>query len=81
MATLGGYLLTVWIGLFGFKEVRTTAGIAAGVIEVAAFAVLAALALAPVPADAPVQARPAARRRLRPGSPPGSPLQPPGRQQ
>ena len=57
LATLGGYLLTVWIGLFGFKEVRTTAGIAAGVIEVAAFAVLAALALAPVPADAPAQAQ------------------------
>jgi predicted lipoprotein with Yx(FWY)xxD motif len=49
LATLGGYLLTVWIGLFGFKEVRTTAGIAAGVVEVAAFVVLAALALAPVP--------------------------------
>ena len=81
LATLGGYLLTVWIGLFGFKEVRTTAGIAAGVIEVAAFAVLAALALAPVPADAPARPRPAARHRLRPGSPPGSPLQPPGRQQ
>jgi predicted lipoprotein with Yx(FWY)xxD motif len=56
LATLGGYLLTVWIGLFGFKEIRTTAGIAAGVIEVAAFAVLAALALAPVPADAAAQA-------------------------
>jgi len=27
----------VWIGLFGFKEVRTGAGIAAGVVEVAAF--------------------------------------------
>ena len=52
LATLGGYLLTVWIGLFGFKEVRTTAGIVAGVIEVAAFAVLAALALAPARADA-----------------------------
>jgi predicted lipoprotein with Yx(FWY)xxD motif len=49
LATLGGYLLTVWIGLFGFKEVRTTAGIVAGVVEVAAFVVLAALALAPVP--------------------------------
>ena len=49
LATLGGYLLTVWIGLFGFKEVRTTAGIAAGVVEVAAFVVLAALVLAPVP--------------------------------
>jgi len=44
LATLGGYLLSVWIGLFGFKEIRTTAGIAAGVIEVAAFAALAALA-------------------------------------
>jgi predicted lipoprotein with Yx(FWY)xxD motif len=41
-SVLGGYLLSVWIGLFGFKEVRTTAGIVAGVIEVAAFAVLAA---------------------------------------
>jgi predicted lipoprotein with Yx(FWY)xxD motif len=51
LATLGGYLLSVWIGLFGFKEVRTTAGIVAGVIEVAAFAVLAALALAPARAD------------------------------
>ena len=51
LATLGGYLLSVWTGLFGFKEVRTTAGITAGVVEVAAFAVLAALALAPAPAD------------------------------
>jgi predicted lipoprotein with Yx(FWY)xxD motif len=50
LATLGGYLLSVWIGLFGFTEVRTTAGIAAGVVEVAAFAVLAALTLAPAPA-------------------------------
>jgi predicted lipoprotein with Yx(FWY)xxD motif len=55
LATLGGYLLTVWIGLFGFKEVRTTAGIVAGVIDVAAFAVLAALALAPVSAGAAAQ--------------------------
>jgi predicted lipoprotein with Yx(FWY)xxD motif len=49
-STLGGYLLTVWIGLFGFKEVRTTAGIVAGVIEIIAIAVLAALAFAPAPA-------------------------------
>jgi len=41
LSTFGGYLLSVWIGLFGFKEVRTTAGITAGVIEIAAFAVLA----------------------------------------
>src|ERR1700684_2884955 len=37
LATLGGYLLSLWVGLFGFREVRTTAGIAAGVVEVAAF--------------------------------------------
>ena len=53
LATLGGYLLSVWIGLFGFKEVRTTAGIVAGVIEVAAFAVLAVLALTPPASPAP----------------------------
>jgi len=47
LATLGGYLLSVWIGLFGFKEIRTTAGVVAGVIEVAAFAALAVLAVAP----------------------------------
>src|SRR4029453_277488 len=54
LATLGGYLLSVWSGLFGFTEVRTPAGIAAGVVEVAAFAALAALA-----------ARPPAGRRVR----------------
>jgi predicted lipoprotein with Yx(FWY)xxD motif len=63
LATLGGYLLSVWIGLFGFKEIRTTAGIAAGVIEVAAFAALAAYAVAPAPRGQPT--RPAA---------PGGPL-------
>ena len=56
LATLGGYLLSIWTGLFGFKEVRTTAGIVAGVIDVAAFAVLAALALAPARADATAKA-------------------------
>ena len=49
LATLGGYLLSLWIGLFGFKEVRTTAGIVAGVIEVAAFAALAGLAALAAP--------------------------------
>jgi len=59
LATLGGYLLSLWLGLFGFKEIRTTAGIVAGVVEVAAFVALAAFAVAPV---APVhQAGPAAR--------------------
>ncbi len=47
VATLGGYLLSIWFGLFGFREVRTTAGIVAGLIEVATFAVLAPVALAP----------------------------------
>ena len=70
LATLGGYLLSVWTGLFGFKEIRTTAGITAGLVEAAAFAVLAALALAPAPADRgaaapatfPAQIPPAAAR-------------------
>jgi len=44
LATFGGYLEAVWAGLFGFKEIRTAAGIAAGVVEVAAFAALAAYA-------------------------------------
>jgi predicted lipoprotein with Yx(FWY)xxD motif len=52
LSTLGGYLLTVWVGLFGFKEVRTTAGIAAGVIEVVGFAALAVFALVPLPQHA-----------------------------
>jgi len=30
LATMGGYLLSLWIGLFGFKEVRTTAGSSRG---------------------------------------------------
>jgi predicted lipoprotein with Yx(FWY)xxD motif len=47
LSTLGGYLLSVQFGLFGFKEVRTTAGIWAGVLEVAAFAALATLAAMP----------------------------------
>ena len=57
LGTLIGYLLSLWIGLFGFREVRTTAGIVAGVIDVAAFAVLAALALAPAPAGGAAPAR------------------------
>ena len=64
LATLGGYLLSVWTGLFGFKEVRTGAGIAAGVVEVAAFVVLAALALAPAAANAPAGGAAAAPARF-----------------
>jgi predicted lipoprotein with Yx(FWY)xxD motif len=47
LSTLGGYVLSVWVGLFGFREVRTTAGVVAGLIEVTAFAVLSLLAVAP----------------------------------
>lgn len=47
IATLGGYLLSVWVGLFGFREVRTTSGIVAGIVEVVAFGALAAFALLP----------------------------------
>jgi predicted lipoprotein with Yx(FWY)xxD motif len=67
LSTLGGYLLSVQFGLFGFREVRTTAGIVAGIIEVAAFAVLAALAAVPasarVPAHGRVSATPLVRNR------------------
>jgi predicted lipoprotein with Yx(FWY)xxD motif len=55
IATLGGYLLSLWVGLFGFKEVRTTAGTVAGVIEIAAFAVLALVAIAPMKGEAPAR--------------------------
>jgi predicted lipoprotein with Yx(FWY)xxD motif len=47
LATLAGYLLSIWVGLFGFTEVRTTAGIVAGLIEVATFAVLGLFAVSP----------------------------------
>jgi plastocyanin len=50
ISVLGGYLLSLWIGLFGFQEVRTTAGIVAGIIDIAAFMVLALLALLAPPA-------------------------------
>ena len=72
LSVLGGYLLSVSIGLFGFKEIRTTAGIVAGVIEIAAFAALAVLALSPAPAyqpAGPVGSRSGALARLQAGVP------------
>jgi predicted lipoprotein with Yx(FWY)xxD motif len=63
LSTLSAYLVAVWIGLFGFKEVRTRAGIAAGLIEVAAFALLALAAITVDPAGQAEEAdRPAGRR-------------------
>ena len=73
LATLGGYLLSVWTGLFGFKEVSAGTGIAAGLVEVAAFGVLAALALAPVPANGPTGGAAAVRPIPRPDPPGGGP--------
>ncbi|HUL25702.1 MAG TPA: hypothetical protein VLW44_08005 [Streptosporangiaceae bacterium] len=49
LATLGGYVLSLWVGLFGFKETRTTTGLVAGLVEVAAAAALGMLALTPAP--------------------------------
>jgi len=72
LSTLGGYFLSVWLGLFGFKEVRTTAGIIAGLIEIAAFAALAAFALSPAaqrPPARPVASRSAMLARLQAGVP------------
>jgi predicted lipoprotein with Yx(FWY)xxD motif len=64
LATLGGYLLSIWVGLFGFQEIRTTAGIVAGVIEVAVFAALAAFAAAPAAAAQPARQATGGGRRL-----------------
>ena len=50
VSVLGGYLLSLWVGLFGFTEVRTTAGIWAGIIDVAAFATLSLAAAPGLPA-------------------------------
>jgi len=63
LSTLGGYLLSVRIGLFGFTEARTAAGTIAGVIEVAAFAALAALAAIPAALRQPA-GQPAPRSAL-----------------
>jgi plastocyanin len=67
-STLGGYILSLWIGLFGFNEVRTTAGIVAGVVEVAAFIALTtyALVFASAPTTASEHLQGTARRALAP---------------
>jgi plastocyanin len=54
ISTLAGYLVTMWVGLFGFQEVRTTAGLVAGVIEVAGFGIMGWIALAGVPDHGPL---------------------------
>jgi predicted lipoprotein with Yx(FWY)xxD motif len=65
MSTLVGYLVSLRIGLFGFREIRTSAGILAGVIEIVGFAVLASFALRPYRPVAPVRDRqPLLNRRV-----------------
>jgi len=41
MSTLAGYLWSLRLGLFGFREVRTTAGLVTGTIEIVGFVALA----------------------------------------
>jgi plastocyanin len=53
-STLLGYLVSMWVGLFGFTETRTTAGLVAGVIEVAALAVLLYVVLHGLPQTGPL---------------------------
>jgi predicted lipoprotein with Yx(FWY)xxD motif len=62
ISTLGGYLLSLKVGLFGFTEVRTTAGIVAGIIDVAAFAVLSAGLLSGLLSGLNLRGRPVMRR-------------------
>jgi plastocyanin len=45
IGTLAGYLVSLHVGLFGFHEVRTTAGVVAGILELLAAAALGFAAL------------------------------------
>lgn len=68
LSTLGGYISSLWVGLFGFDEVRTTAGTVAGVVEIATFVALGAYAawFAPGTARSPGALVVAGRRALAP---------------
>lgn len=75
LATLGGYLLSMSVGLFGFEEVPTAAGAAAGALDLAAFGVLATVAITRASTalrrrrgDAGVAARAAAAARAATGA-------------
>jgi plastocyanin len=54
ISTLAGYLMALWIGTFGFQEVYTTAGLVAGLVEVAAFGILLHIAAAGMPKSGPL---------------------------
>jgi predicted lipoprotein with Yx(FWY)xxD motif len=62
LGTLVGYLLSLKVGLFGFTEVRTTAGIVAGIIDVAAFAALATAVVTATLTETPARQDPGRRR-------------------
>jgi len=47
LSTLVGYLISLHVSLFGFREVRTTAGIVAAVIAIVGFTSLAGFAVRP----------------------------------
>jgi plastocyanin len=68
LSTLGGYILSLWFGLFGFKEFRTTAGVVAGILEVGAFVALGSYALffAPASTSVPAQLQALSRRAFVP---------------
>src|ERR1700679_3095545 len=51
LSTFVGYLISLRVSLFGFREVRTTAGIVAGVIEIVGFIALCGFAARPVPRE------------------------------
>jgi predicted lipoprotein with Yx(FWY)xxD motif len=61
-STLVGYLLSLRLGLFGFREVRTTAGIVAGIVEIVGFTLLAAYSLRPESRQQPAES-PSPRHR------------------
>ena len=63
--TLLGYELALRMSLFGFREVRTTAGVVAGIVEIVGFALLMACTLRPDtrPPNGPTPTFPAFNRR------------------
>jgi predicted lipoprotein with Yx(FWY)xxD motif len=64
VSTLVGYLVALRVCLFGFREVGTTAGVVAGVIEIIGFAAFAALALRPERRDHFSTTTPSDRHRI-----------------
>jgi predicted lipoprotein with Yx(FWY)xxD motif len=59
VSTLAGYLVSLRTPLFGFREVRTTAGIVAGIVEVVGVAALATIALRSAAPPSAAPSRPA----------------------